>query len=125
MKTVDRLRSIKVVNTHELLLRFGVKGRTDVAVYFCPAQPHLVRPALTCIYSPSHKTNPGGAWYDYGRKSFVGGRVKSLTEALAWASDRYGIPLDDWVPDPTQRGSYVPRDVREKAFAALKKEQKK
>ena len=125
MKTADRFRSIKVFNTHELLLRFGEKGKTDVAVSYTAYEARSMRGNATTIYSPSHKTDPNGAWYTYGHKSFVGNRAESLPEALAWASDRYGIPLDDWVPDPTQRGSYVPRDVREKALAALKKEPKK
>ena len=119
----EQLAAIKICNTHELLARFGDLKKTDIAVSFDGyGGGRSMRVHGSSVYSPSHKTNPDASWYDYGKKTFVGNRAESLPKAFAWASERYGIAIDDWVPDPTRtgRGSYVPRVVRDRALHALK-----
>jgi hypothetical protein len=118
-KLEDQLRAIRVFNTHELLLRFGVPGR-DVGLTYYPPETRSVRPNMTKVYSPTFKTNPKAHWSDYFCKVFIGNRAESMPEAQAWASEQYGIT--EWAPDPTSRGGKVPKYVVDAAKAAVKKE---
>lgn len=115
-KLSEGLRAMGIFNTHELLKRFGVKGK-DVAVSYCPPLPRMVQAARSYVYSPSHKTDEQAGWYDYGRKAFIGKQAESMPRALAWASELYEI--DEWAPDPTSRGSKVPKYVADAARAAV------
>lgn len=119
--TRETLRSLNIFNTHDVLRRFAVRGKTDLMVSFSGADgARSMRCHKSVISSLSHKTSPDAAWYDYGCKAFVGGRNESLPKAIAWASERYGIAVSDWVPSPAGVGDYIPRVVREAALKAAK-----
>lgn len=122
MTLKEKLRThLNVINTYDLLVRFGKKRETDVAVSFHGRGPsRSLQPPQARVFSTSHNTNPKAAWYDRGCKTFVGNREESLPLAISWASQRYGIAEPDWVPCPTSRNTYVPRSVMAAAMAALK-----
>lgn len=71
----------------------------------------------TLVWSPSFITDPKAHWSDHGRKAFVGNRSKSMPQALAWATETYGIT--EWVPSPFG-GSKIPKLVLDKAKEFLK-----
>ncbi len=116
-KTSEALRSCAIFNTHDILLRFGVKGKTDVAAIYYPAQARMVLGNRTSVYSPSHNTDPDSAWYDNKRKSFPGRIAESMPAAIAWASERYGITK--WAACPTSKTTKIPVSVRKAALAIL------
>ena len=115
----DRLRKVGVINTHDLLKKFGVPGKTDVAVHYYRPEPRMVRGPHSNVFSPSHKTDPQAHWSDHGCKAFTGNRAESSEEAIAWATEKYGIK--EWVPDPTGMAVRVPKSVRDAVMAALEK----
>ncbi len=116
--TRDRLRAVGVFNTHELLTRFAAPGRDVSLRYESP---------VVLAWSPSHETDPA-AWYHHGQRVFfsgpgvlgLDGRREAFERARAWALGRYGIPADGWATDPTDRGTLVPREVREAALESIK-----
>lgn len=117
-KLKDKLREHHIVNTYDLLVKFGVGGR-DVACGFTGAgDARSCRCAATQVWRPKHNTDPRAAWYNYGRKTFVGARAESLPQAIAWATERYGIT--EWVSDPTDKNTKIPREVLDAALAFLK-----
>jgi hypothetical protein len=118
VKATELLRAFGVYNTHQILERFAPKGM-DVACIYYPAEPRACRGRATKVYSPSHKTDPEAAWYDRGQKSFGGERERSMAEAVAWASQRYGIT--GWATCPTDRTAKIPATVRERALDAVRK----
>ena len=117
----DKLREAGVVNTHDLLKRFGTPGVDDVAVVYYPAEDRGPC-ARASVYSPSHETDPDAAWYDYKQKTFVGLRAKSVPRARAWASERYRVA--EWAPCPTGRGAWVPAHLRRRALDAVKSQRR-
>lgn len=118
-KLSETLRRMKIYNTHDLLIRYGEKGKTDISVSYSPA--HSVFPGRYQVYSPSHKTDPNGFWADYGRKSFSGNSKATLEKALVWATEKYGIT--EWAADPTGGGK-VPKIVRDRAVLMAKQFEK-
>lgn len=111
-KLSDALRAHRIINTSDLLKAFGVKGQ-DVAIMYHTRQPRGAGAPQSVVYSPSHKTNPQSAWYDYGQKAFVGNRADSMPLAIAWASKVYGVK--EWATCPTDPTSKVPQYVRDAA----------
>jgi hypothetical protein len=59
--------------------------------------------------------NLGQAWYDYGARTFSGRKKEALSEAQAWATDRFGIKV--WVRDPF--GSYGEAEFIKKRIKEL------
>lgn len=119
-KLSEALRGIGVFNTHNLLTRFGVKGK-DIAVVYCPSPPGRMgigRPDKTIVMSPSHKTDRGAHWTHNGCMAFSGKKTESMPKAIDWATDRYGI--EKWVADPTDRSAKIPEYVLEAAKKAVK-----
>jgi len=112
-----RLAKIGVINTWDLLKKFGVPHKTDIVVSYYPPESRSVRPARSHVSSPSHRTDPKASWYDYGNKSFPGYRDESVPEAVKWATETYGIT--EWAVDPTDPSGRVPKVVRDMAVAAL------
>jgi hypothetical protein len=115
-----RLAATNIVNTHDLLRRFG--RESDVAVSFCGTDNSRGgRAAHTQVWKPGHKTDPAAHWRDYGNKTFLGSRGESLPAAKAWAEQNYTGPVV-WVPSPVLagRGCYVPEQVVERAKAAVR-----
>jgi hypothetical protein len=115
---VDALRAIGVINTHDLLKRFGDLHK-DVACHFHGDSSREVCGPRTNVYSPSRQTDPKAHYSNYGCKTFGGGFAESMPLALAWASKRYRIK--SWVVDPTNRSCRVPIVVRERALTAIAK----
>lgn len=101
------LRDSGVCNTHGILKRFGVEGR-DIAVLYFAAESRRCRPNVSCVYSPSHKTDPGASWYDYGQKTFTGRRAESMPRALAWVAEVYGVT--EWGTSPFGQDK-IPKEV--------------
>jgi hypothetical protein len=117
-KLVEQLREIGVINTHDLLRKFADVGK-DVACSYSTSAARSVMCSRTTVFSPSHKTSPeSAAWYDYGNKTFNGGRTDSLNAAMAWASEKYGIT--EWATCPTDRSAKIPAYVLTRAKEALK-----
>ena len=116
--TRDRLRDLRIINTHDLLLFFGRSGVDDVAVFYYPSESRMGTPARASVYSPSHKTDPNASWYDYGRKTFVGLKKKSVPEAIAWASKRYNITA--WGVCPTNPSTRIPLHLRNAALTLVR-----
>ena len=117
-KLSDALRDMRVFSDHALLVRFGVRGKTDVCLIYYPAVPRSVQPSKTSVYSPSHRTKPDAAWYNNGCKTFVGTLRVSMPKAMAWATERYGI--ERWVNSPFGRSSKVPKAVLDAARRAVR-----
>lgn len=123
MKLRDQLREMKIINTWDILTKFAVKGKTDVACSFRgPGDSRLCMCAASQVYSPSRNTDPTEAWYNYGRKTFVGKQSESMPLAIAWASKEFGI--DEWSTDPTDPRTKIPKSVadavKEQAFQAFR-----
>lgn len=116
MTVRDRLRSLKLYNTHDLLVRFGDRGR-DVAVFYYPGEARGLC-YRAAVYSPSHRTDPHSAWYDQKQKTFSGPRRESVPAAIAWASARYGV--EDWAVCPLDPSAKIPQYVRDRALATAK-----
>lgn len=113
-KFADKLRALNIYNNHDILKRFGKHGH-DVYVDYDKAESRG-RCSHSTVYSPSHKTDPQSAWYDYGNKSFVGNRKESLPKAMEWASDKYGIA--EWAVSPF--GGRIPQYVYDAAKEAVR-----
>lgn len=116
-KITDSLRAIGHYNTYGLLATFSDKGQ-DVGCSYSPPEPRACRGHTARVFSPSHQTDPGSAWYEHGMKTFVGRISESLPAAMAWASEKYGVR--EWVPCPFNRSARIPAIVRKRALAALK-----
>ena len=117
MTTVEKLRKIGIFNQHGLLQRFSAPTQ-DVGISWRPREARACKPAGAYVYSPSHHTDPNTHWMHYGCKTFTGNAKEAIAEAIAWASERYGIT--DWAVDPTDRSARVPAIVRKRALAAIK-----
>lgn len=119
-KQSEALRAIGVFNTWNLLQRFAAPNR-DIAVTY-DKRPEGRMGMAQCdksrVFSPSHQTNPKSAWYDYGQKSFTGNRADSFPEAIAWATETYGIT--EWDTCPMNRNTKIPKEAKKAALAALK-----
>lgn len=116
-KLADALREqFKIFNTHGLLSKFGDKDR-DIAVSYTAPDQRSVMANGSAVWSPSFKTDPQSAWYDHGKRTFVGNRAESMPRALKWATETYGIT--DWAPCPFG-GAKVPKYVLDRAKAAVK-----
>jgi len=114
-----RLEKIGIINTWDLLKKFGVPHKTDIAISYYPPEGRSVRPARSQVWSLSHRTDPKASWYDYGKKSFTGYHDESVPEAVKWATEKYGIT--EWAVDPTYPSGRVPKVLRDMAVAALAK----
>lgn len=117
MKVREALRSLRVVNTHDVLKRFGY-GQ-DVAVSFDGhGDSRSGRYHGASVYSPRFKTDPKGHWLKDGSKFFSGPRTKSVPQAKAWAEKQYGIT--EWAPCPMVPNAWVPLHVRKAALDAAR-----
>jgi hypothetical protein len=116
LRVADALAQIGVINLHDLLLRFAVRGVDDIAIDYSPYYGRGFS-SHARVYSPNHATDPNAAWYNHGLKTFTGLRKEAMPPAIAWASERYKI--EEWVPAPTRARGLVPATVRRRALAAL------
>jgi hypothetical protein len=107
-KLTNELREAQIINTGDF---YAEKGQ--VYIGYTPAETgRASRSACWRVYRTGYKTDPEGAWYDYGNKTFLvwakygekHSEVKKrvLAEAQEWAEKRYGIT--EWKRDPF--GSY-------------------
>lgn len=125
----DRLRAIKIFNGPNALTVAVANGYTgpDIVLLYIPADNGRGgHSAYWLVSSPSHQTDPGGHWRDYGRKTFyLFGRgthaevkAEALAQAQAWAAERYGVTAWSKVPGlpgallPTEAAAVVQRLVK-------------
>ena len=73
-KFVQALREHRLFNTHDLLVKFGVRGETDVGLLYCPPDPRRCSPAMTEVYFAGTQAT----------KRFYGKRDVSMPEAEKW-----------------------------------------
>lgn len=119
--TVDRFRALGVFNTHEFALRFGTKGVDDYVVTYRPYESRTLSGNETSVWAPGRKLNPAGHWQNYaGGKIFHGPRAVSRPLAVAWATTEFKIT--DWAPCPVDPSALVPKTVRDRGLAWLKKQ---
>ena len=84
-------------NSHEQV------GHGGIYIIYHPAVSRSVMPNKAAVIRVGFKTNPKGAWYDHGNKSFIGKMRESVPLAKAWAEERYGIKqwkrngMGDWI----------------------------
>jgi hypothetical protein len=95
-----------IFNHHNLCSRFAPDPK--IAICYLPRERFYS--ARWSVWSPLGKTNPGGAWYEHGCKTFLvwsaSDKEEVLAEAMKWAAVKYGIA--EWAKDPF--GGY--QDVR-------------
>ena len=111
MNIKDKLATMNIINTWDILMRFGQKGK-DVAVTYtrrADGRGGWGDVNKSQVFSPSHETDHKSHFSDYGSKSFVGDKAKSMPLALAWAGKTYGVT--EWVTCPTCRNTKIPRYV--------------
>lgn len=116
-KLADKLREHGVYNTWDVLKRFAEPGK-DVACRFTRCQPREVLPDRTAVFSPSHSTEPDAPWYQHGQEWFSGRMSESMPEAIAWASEKYGV--DGWSTSPFSRSERIPTAVLDAARKFVK-----
>ena len=97
MKTVERLRELKLVNSYELCARGGGK----VWIAYRSRDLRSCIPSAWRVIGLDFDTDPKAHWADYRCKSFMPfhkTRAEALAEAQKWAGERYGIA--EWARDP-------------------------
>lgn len=115
-KLADELRKHQIYNSHGLLSKFGDPGR-DLIISYIPAEGRTVRANMTTVWSPTFMTDPNSAWYDHGKKTFVGKRAESWPKAVEWATATYEIT--EWAVCPFG-GAWVPKYALDRAKAFVK-----
>lgn len=114
VNTWDQLRAAKAA---------GFDSKQCVAIGYAANGGRSVLPAWWAVWSPFFKTNPDGAWYEHGSKTFTMGdgethkerKAAALITAQAWAA-QYGIT--EWAKNRV--GDYVPAAIQ-KQFPIPKK----
>ena len=104
-----------IVNISRLVSKYGRVGQ-DIYVTYSKGQG--VVPACARVVSPSRKTDPSAHWTDNGCKSFSGSQRDAVAQAVAWASDEYGIT--EWAPSPFGNGGKVPKYIVDAVKAFMK-----
>lgn len=114
----ERAKAAGIHNAHGAMTKAVAAGYDgpDIILDYKPGETgRISRSAHWSVWSPSHKTNPGGHWQDYGQQVFlVVGRgkhseVKAETEQQArkWAAEKYGVT--EWAKVPgIYGGPYFP-----------------
>jgi len=120
--TRERLRAARIINDWDLAKVIQGLGGFGVFVGY-RSQDHgrIYTPAAWQVIRPGFRTDPKGHWSDYGRKTFlVGTPVREFKdpvrlEAIGWASKRYQLDPEDWLPSPLGRASgwFPGPDLRE------------
>lgn len=121
--TPDRFRALGVYNPYEFARKFGTTGVDDYIITYHPYESRTMNGHKTTVWAPGRKVNPNSHFLDNGAQAFHGGRAESLPKALAWAKTK--LKLADWEPCPVDRGSLVPKAVRERGLAWLKEQERK
>lgn len=111
--TRKRLNEAGFVNDHDLATAAATLGLVGVFVdYRPPEDGRITIAAAWQVIRPGFQTDPKAHWSDYGRKTFTipWGQVREQkdsmrSEAIAWASQRYRLDPEDWLPSPFGRGS--------------------
>lgn len=120
--TAQRFRAFRIVNTYDLVSRFGTRNVDDYAMTYHPWAPRSVTAARTLIWSPHRKLDANAHFDDHGAVALVGDRAKSRSAALAWAKKH--LKIADWAPCPVAPSELIPKTVRERALAWLKEREK-
>ncbi len=96
--TKSVLREKRIFNPHNLARRAGNRLYIGYASADYGRAAHC---ASWDIIGIDFKTDPNGAWYNYGHKSFSVGcreeKLARLEEAMQWVKENYGIA--EWERD--------------------------
>lgn len=117
VKVVDQFREHGVFNPHNFVSKFGKRGVDDYVISYSP--PGRASAAKSLVWSPNRKVAPKGHWQDYGAQSFIGAKRSSRPEAITWATEH--LKLADWVPCPADPNALVPKAVRDRGLAWLRR----
>jgi hypothetical protein len=125
--TRERLRATRIFNDHDLAKVIQALGGFGVFVgYRQQENGRIYTSAAWQVFRPGFQTDPKGHWRDYGAKTFlVGNPIREYKdpkrlEAIAWASKRYQLDPEDWLPSPLGRASgWFPGPDLRKALEAI------
>ena len=125
--TRERLRAARIFNDYDLAKVIQALGGFGVFAAYRPQEHGRVyTSAAWQVFRPGFQTDPKGHWRDYGRKTFtVGSPVREYKEtsrlaAIAWASRRYLLDPEDWLPSPFGRAfGWFPGPELRKALEAI------
>lgn len=111
-----------IVNAYEQLraaVDAGYPKEKTLIISYARNGGRSVLPAWWSVGSPFFKTNPDGAWYEYGRQTFSLGfaeqthstrKASALKKAQEWAATKYGVT--EWAKN--RMGDYIPKEVNDK-----------
>ena len=99
MKLTKRvLRENKIINSYDI----ARIAESKLYISYSPADyGRASHSASWDIMGINFKTDPSGAWYNYGHKSFGmygrGDKLPKLADAMRWVKETYGIT--EWEKD--------------------------
>jgi hypothetical protein len=99
------------MNSWEAAMAARAAGHPDVFLSYRSRNGHRdVTPNGWQVIRPEYKTDPDGQWFYQYNKTFVGNKnSEALQQAMAWASDKYGVT--EWVKVPGFQGDYFPAEA--------------
>ena len=114
--TKQQLRELHIFNPHNLAREAGC----ELYIGYSPADyGRAAHSASWDIIGINFKTDPNGAWYNYGHKSFPmygrSDKESQLKEAMQWVKKNYGIT--DWERDVF--GSYQIKGTLERLASRI------
>jgi hypothetical protein len=124
--TKAKFRLVGIYNSFLVSTVKDTENGNPYVAYSTPTTGLGSRSGRWTINRPGYKTDSKeGHWTDNYNKTFscFGREDKELRriEAIAWASQRYGISNSDWEKDPF--GAYHPKEVLERVKLLMTKEQ--
>jgi hypothetical protein len=115
-----RFRAHRIINTYDLVTRFGKKGVDDYAITYHPYASRACEAAKSSVWAPGRVLNGKAHFLDRGAMAFTGDRAKSWPLAIAWGVKT--LKVKEWAPCPVSPTEYIPKTVRERALAWLKEQ---
>jgi hypothetical protein len=117
-KMQDLFRSEHVCNSYDICRLFG--GVIYIS-YHAAVHGRCSSSAKWVVVGAGIRTDPGGPWYNYGNKTFLGRKdSKEREEAFRWASETYKVK--DWARDPW--GNWQDAEVMKRAIGKIKQASK-
>lgn len=111
-----------MMNSWEAAMAARAAGQPDVYLSYRARRGHRdVTPNGWQVIRPERKTDPDGQWFYQYNKTFIGNKdSEALQQAMAWASERYGIK--EWVKVTGFGGDYFPAEAAAAIKAARKQQ---